>query len=296
MNPRCLLSILPVCFWSLSLGASDLAVEEVTFRDYPHTIQFDGVLEAINQATISAQTTGRVLEVNFDVDDYVPEGSVVIRLRDEEQRSNLDAASAALSESNAYLDRAQAEHKRVADLYDKKLIAKSALDRAVADLKAAQQRRNAALAKQQQAREQLDYTVIKAPYAGIVVERLIEPGEMATPGRQLMTGIAVDDMRVTASVPQRFIERVRQNSRARIIVDEPDKQVLVSEKITFYPYADPATHTFTVRVELPKSGRNLYPGMMASVAFDIGTERLLTVAKDSVAQRSVQVGALFLIP
>ena len=63
-----------------------------------------------------------MLEVNFDVDDYVPEGSVVIRLRDEEQRSNLDAASAALSESNAYLDRAQAEHKRVADLYDKKLM------------------------------------------------------------------------------------------------------------------------------------------------------------------------------
>ncbi len=277
-----------------AIAASGLALQPLEYRSYPERIQFDGVVEAVKQATISAQTSGRVVEIHYDVDDFVPQGSVIMRLRDKEQRSQYTAATAALSEAEAILTKAKAEHKRTVDLYDKKLVAKSALDQAVADLKSSEQRYKAAEAKQRQAKEQLDYTVITAPYSGIVVARHIEPGEMANVGQPLMTGFAVDDMRVTASVPQDYIELVRKSERAQVIQEKPSYQLLESDEMTFYPYADPQTHSFKVRVGLPSGLEGVYPGMMVKVAFATGEQRLLSVDPKAIVYRS-EVSAVYVV-
>ena len=216
--------LLPVVLATLLLSlshaqAEHLELQQVSYQSYPERIDFDGVVEAVNQATISAQTTGRVVEINFDVDDFVPQGSVIMRLRDNEQRSQFNAAEAGLSEAEAILVKAKAEHKRISELYEKQLISKAALDQAIADLASSEQRFKAAEAKQRQAKEQLDYTVITAPYGGIVVARHIELGEMAKVGQPLMTGFAIDDMRVTAAVPQDYIELVRLNKTAHAILE-----------------------------------------------------------------------------
>lgn len=274
--------------------AEHLEFQAVEYQSYPQQIDFDGVVEAVNQATISAQTAGRVEEINFDVDDFVPKGSVIMRLRDKEQRSQYNAAQAALSEADAMLVKARAEHQRISELYDKKLVAKSALDQAVADLRSSEERRKAAVAKQRQAKEQLDYTIITAPYGGIVVARHIEVGEMAKVGQPLMTGFAIDDMRVTASVPQDYIELVRQNKTAQVVLEKPSYQLVESDEMTFYPYADPITHTFKVRVGIPGGLKGIYPGMMVKVAFTTGKQQLLAVDPHAVVHRS-EVSAVYVV-
>jgi len=295
------LSFCGLAIWGLLIAggvqANDLGELETALVGYQQRVvqvKFDGVVEAVNRATISAQTSGRVEEINFDVDDFVPKGSVIMRLRNEEQRAQLAAAEASLEEARAINTRSKAEHQRVKEVFAKKLVAKSALDQAVADLRASEERLKAAVARKEQAAEQLGYTVIRAPYSGIVVERHIEVGEVATVGKPLISGFAVDDMRVAATVPQDVIDQVRANHSARVVLDRPRLQQVESQEITFYPYADPATHTFKVRVGLPSGMEGVYPGMMTKVAFSLGDERKLLMDPRAVVSRS-EVNGVYVV-
>src|SRR3974377_1312689 len=85
----------------------------------------DGIIEAVNQATVSAQTSGRVAQILFDVNDFVPAGAVIIRLRGTEQRAGLQQAEADLTEARARNEEAQATFQRMADMNQRRLISKA---------------------------------------------------------------------------------------------------------------------------------------------------------------------------
>ncbi len=239
----------------------------------------NAVIEAVQRATVSAQTSGRVVEVNFDVDDYVTKGSVLLRFRDAEQRAALKAAQARYSE-------AEAEFNRIKDIYEKQLVAKSTFDRAEAAFKAAR-------AGLEQAQEQIEHTVVRAPYSGIVVKRHIEVGEVANPGQALMTGLSLERLRAVADVPQAHIETLRSLSRARVLVPDGAPGV-EGVKLTISPYADALSHTFKVRVDLPPGQHGVYPGMFAKVAFAVGEEVRLLVPAAAVVYRS-EVTAVYVV-
>ncbi len=240
----------------------------------------DAVIEAVHQTTISAQTSGRVNEVLVDVDDFVEKGAVVVRIRDNEQRAALKAAKAQADEAKANFD-------RVKDLYRQKLVSKSDYDKAEAGY-------TGAIAAQEQAQEQMDNTLVRAPYSGIVVKRLIQPGESVNPGTPLMTGISLEKLRAVASVSQNKINVVRQLSSARIILGNDESKSVKGEKITFTPYADAITHTYKVRVDLPVGNHSIYPGAYVKVAFAAGEERWLMVPQKSVVNRS-EVTAVYIV-
>lgn len=264
-------------------------IVEAKSRDVAREQILDGVVEAVKRSTVSAQTAGRVEEILVDVDDFVEQGTPIIRLRDAEQRASVDQAEAALEETQARFDEAQAEYNRIKDIYAKNLIAKSSLDAASATLNAAKARLEAARASLTRAREQLGYTVINAPYSGIVLERHVQLGESVQPGQPLMTGFSLDELRVVVNVPQRLIVAARQHRQARVIM--PDGQSSVAgERLTFFPYADPQSNVFKVRVYLPERTQGLYPGMFVKTAFVVGEAAALTVPRQSLAYRGEVTG------
>jgi RND family efflux transporter MFP subunit len=245
---------------------------------------FDAVIEAVHRATVSAQTSGRVVEVNFDVDDYVAKGDVIVRFRDKEQRAALAAAEARFDEANAAFARIQ-------DLFRRDLVSRSEFERAEASLKATG-------AAREQAKEQMEHTVVRAPYSGIVVERHVEPGESASPGQPLVTGLSLEKLRATANIPQRYVDEVRARGRARILLPATDgsgeMHSVAAGEVTVSPYAHSGTHTFRVRVGLPDGPHGIYPGMFAKVAFVVGDERRLLVPSRAVVHRS-EVTAVYVV-
>ncbi len=249
----------------------------------------EGVVEAVNQATISAQTSGRIVEILYDVDDYVPAGSVVLRFRDTEQRAQFERAQANLSEAKARFEEATTGYQRSKDVFAKGLISKSALDADEAAYKAAQAKLAAATAALAQAREQLDYTRVTAPYAGILTERHVEVGENAKLGQPLVTGVSLERLRVNAQVPQRWVAQVRDTAKARVLLPWSG-QSASSEALTFFPYADPLTNSFKVRIDLPAGVKGLFPGMLVKVAFAVGEDRPLLVPAQAVVYRSEVTG------
>ncbi len=121
-----------------------------------------------------------------DVDDLVEKDSVLVQLKDTEHRARLAQAAAELKSASARLEQARDEHQRVAGLFAKNNVSASAMDQAKAELTAAQARLDSTQAALHQAREQLAYTQIRAPYSGIVTERHVEIGEVAGPGQPVM--------------------------------------------------------------------------------------------------------------
>lgn len=268
-------------------------VAEAQLRTLPNEQILDGVIEAVNKSTVSAQTAGRVEEIMVDVNDFVPQGAPIIRLRNIEQRAGLEQAQANLREAQARFTEAQAEYNRIRNVYEKQVVSKAQMDAATAAFDAAKARLEAAQAGVAQAKESLNYTIISAPYSGIVLERLVQLGETVQPGKPLMTGFSLDELRVVADVPQRLIKSVRQHQRARVLPLDGGKSI-AAEKLTFFPYADPQSNVFKVRVELPKKTEGFYPGMFVKTAFQIGETRRLTVPESVIVQRG-EVSGVYVV-
>ncbi len=249
---------------------------------------FDGVVEAVNKSTVSAQTSGRVVELNYDVGDVVPKGSVLVRLRDQEQRARFERAKAGLTEARAQLANARDEYERIKGVYERDMASQSEMDQAKAQLDTGKAQVEQAEAALHEAEEQLDYTRIRAPYAGVVSERHVEIGETVNPGHKLMTGISLDELRVNVYVPQRHFNSVRKHRQVEVYTD--DGRALDVTDLTFYPYAESASHSFKVRVYLPKGTEDLYPGMFVKVGMRTGQYSHLVIPAEAVAYRSEVTG------
>jgi RND family efflux transporter MFP subunit len=243
----------------------------------------DGTVEAVNQATVSAQTAGRVTEINVDVNDYVPAGTVVMRLRSTEQVAGLSQAQAALKEAVARESEAQTRYERIHDMYARKVVAKATLDEATAARDAAVARLVAAQAGLDAAREGVSYTEIRAPYTGVVTQKLVQVGETVAPGTPLISGASLDALRVIVEIPQSIVEQVREQKKAVVYVDG---RRIESTAITFYPSAQPQTNTFRARIDMPKGLKGLAPGMFVKVGFVTGEAQQMLVPRSAVVERS----------
>jgi len=273
-------------------GSPPLETSAAELRQLPREFRLDGVVEATQRTTVSAQTTGQVQEILYDVDDYVEKDAVMMVLKDTEHQARVERAKADLKEAEARLDEARDEHQRTKEVHAKQLVADAALDKAEAALKSARARQEAARAGLAQAQEQLDYTRVRAPYSGVLTERHVEPGEVAQPGQALVSGISLDQLRVSVDVPQSQVARIREFGQAR--VELPDGGYLEAQKLTVFPIADPASNTFKVRLDLAHGSDGLFPGMFVKTVFVIGQREQLVVPARAVVYRS-EVTAVYVV-
>ncbi len=264
-------------------GYETVAVERV----------FDGTIEAVHQATVSAQTAGRIAEVGYDVDDFVEAGSVLVRFTDVEQTTALRQAEAQLDEARARNTEAEEEYRRAENLRERGLGSQRDLDSALASRNSARARVTAAESAVRAARQQLDYTVVTAPYAGIVTERHVEVGESVAPGQPLMSGLSLERLRVVVDLPQSVAADVRANPSAFILTDEGRVE---AADVTLFPTADPVTNTFRVRLDLPDGQFGLYPGMFVKAAFRVGESERLLIPAEAILHRSEVTGVYVVTP
>ncbi len=288
-RPARIVTLLTLTLLALAARADQLPFETaaVEIDEAPRERLFDGTVEAVNQATMSAQTAGRIAEVFYDVDDYVQPGSPIVRFTDVEQQSALRQAQAALTEARARANQANEEFRRVSGLFETGSASKREYDQALAARDAARARVDAAQSSVQTAEQQLEYTLVRAPYAGIVTERHVEVGEAVGVGQPLMSGLSLEALRVVVDLPQQVATRVREHLKASVLTDEGRVE---ATDVTIFPFAHGASNTFRVRVELPQGQFSLYPGMFVKVAFVIGESRRLLVPTSALLRRSEVTG------
>ncbi|MGC3872512.1 efflux RND transporter periplasmic adaptor subunit [Halomonas sp. GXIMD04776] len=288
---RLLLSGLVAALFSLSVQA-ELPVAEVERATLQETLRLDGAVEAVQRSTVSAQTSGRVMRLPFDVDDRVAAGELIVQLEDSEQRARRDQAKANLEDAQAGLQDARQRFERVRTLQARDLISREEFDQARNTLTSAQARVERAEAALAEAREQLGYTRVLAPYDGILTERHVEVGEAVSPGQPLLTGLSLERLRVVVDLPQRYADLARAQRQARVTLT--DGRILKTGEMTFYPYASKQTHTFRLRLALPAPGEGLYPGMLVKVDVPVATREALWIPAGAVFHHS-ELTAVFVL-
>jgi membrane fusion protein, multidrug efflux system len=272
-------------------SAAPLKTQVLALETMPAERVVDGTIEAINQATVSAQTSGRITQINYDVNDFVPAGAVIMKLRAAEQRAGLQQAQAAVQQTSTRVAEAEAQYARVAGLYKDKVATKQEYDTALANRDAAKAQLEAARAAAESAQEGVAYTEVRAPYAGIVTRRLVQVGESVQPGTPLMSGVSLQYLRVNVELPQSVVEKVRAIKKAAIYVDG---KRIAATSFTIFPEADSTTHTFHARANLPENATDLHPGMFVKVGLVVGETQSLMIPLASVVTRS-EVSAVYVV-
>lgn len=268
--------------------ASSLSTLTVALERQPEEIWLEGSVEAVKQATMTAQVSGQIIELNFDVNDYVTKGQVLLRIKGEQREAGVELAKAGVEEAKAALSQATSEHARLKQLHDKQMVTSAKMDGAVAAMHAAQARLKAAQAQVSGASEGAGDNVVRAPYSGYVLERFVQLGESATYGRPIFSGMSLDALRVFTTLPQSLEKIVREKKQARILM--PDGQSMTAEGVTVFPYADKNAHLFGVRVTLPPETKGLLPGMLVKVAVQVGEKDRLLIPSSAIVQRGEVTG------
>src|SRR3970282_207333 len=169
--------------------ATALKTAAVELRDIELTTSAEAVVEAVRQSTVSAQIAGRIVDLRFDVGDFVKQGTVIARIDERAVAQAAEASEAQVREAQAALANARSNYERSRQLLAQQVISQAALDQAESTYKAAQARVSALLAGAGAAATERSFATIVAPYSGVVSARHVELGEMATSGRPLMTGV-----------------------------------------------------------------------------------------------------------
>ncbi|QJR14184.1 efflux RND transporter periplasmic adaptor subunit [Usitatibacter palustris] len=273
--------------------AAALAAASAELREVDLTYSAEALVEAVRQSTVSAQIAGRIVDIRFDVGDRVKQGDVIVRIDERAASLALGASEAQAREAEATLANARAQYERTKQLFQQKFVSQAALDKAESEHKAAEARLKAMLAGAGQAATEKSFAVIVAPYSGVVAARHVQLGEMATPGKALMTGFDPATLRVVANVASTQAPAIRAGAKARIEVPSANRWI-DAKSITVVPSADPRTHTTQVRIDLPADVSGIYPGVFARAHFVVGRAPRLMVPREAVVRRS-EVTAVYVL-
>jgi len=274
-------------------AATPPATAPAELREVELTTSAEAVVEAVRQSTVSAQVSGRIVDIRFDVGDRVEKGAVILRIDERAASQAVAASEAQVREAEAALVNARAQFERTRQLLAQKFVSQAALDKAEADYKAAESRMKATLAGAGAAATEKSFATIVAPYSGVVSARHVQLGEMASPGKPLLTGFDPTGLRVVATVPSAQVPAIQAGARARIEVPSLARWVDV-KSVTVVPSADPRTHTTQVRLDLPDNAKGLLPGVFARAHFVTGRAPRLMVPREAVLRRS-EVTAVYVV-
>jgi RND family efflux transporter MFP subunit len=289
--------ILPVCMLSLvsvfAYAGEPLATAPAQFREVAQTYSAEGVVEATRQATVSAQISGRVKEINFDIGDRVKKGQVILRIDEREADQAMAGSAAQARQAEAALQNSKANYERSVQLFEQKFISQSALDKSQSDYKIAQAQAAASEAGAKQSALAQAYTSVVAPYGGVVSARMVEMGEMVSVGKPLMTGFDPSQMRVIVNVPQYKLADIGVHPKVRIEIPSLSRWLNASS-VVVQPAADARTHSTQVKISLPENEAGIYPGMFVRAHFTIGKVTKLLIPASAVLRRS-EVVAVYVV-
>src|SRR5438552_583499 len=259
--------------------------------DQVTALNASGYVTPRRRATVAAKITGRVTGVFFDEGNNVKEGQLLATLDDSDVQKSLSAAKAdrdsseaAIADLQVQLKLAEIQLRRVKGLVEAKVQTEEALDNASASVDSLKAK--IALAKQQvaaadtridQAQQAVDNCTIRAPFAGRIVSKDAQVGEMVSPisagGGFTRTGIAtIVDMKsneIEVDVNEAYIAKVKERQKVEAKLDAyPEEKDKYSAHVrTVIPSADRQKATVKVRISFDKLDDKILPDMGVKVAF-----------------------------
>jgi len=271
------------------LEATPVATDRARVELVRRWFEASGTVRPRTESRIESQVTAQVVTVAVRPGSRVNKGQVLVSLDNRQLLARLDQARQGLKSAQASREQAAASFKRTRTYFESKAAtqqdlekAQSLYSQAKAGLARAQEAQAGTLAGIKQAEEvvreaeiALGYTRILAPETGEVLKRLVEPGDLALPGKPLLVLQTAGTYRLEAHVREGLISRVRLGMQLPATIATLGKEVRTDVE-EIIPYADPQTRTFLVKAALPPIS-GLYPGMFGKLRIPVQTENVVVI-------------------
>ncbi|WP_255568936.1 efflux RND transporter periplasmic adaptor subunit [Comamonas sp. NLF-1-9] len=256
----------------------------------------DAKVEAVRDATLAAQVAGSITAVHVHAGEPVKAGQELLRIDARMASQGAAASSAQVVAAQAQAAAAAKEYERQQQLFARRYISQAALDHAQAQWQASQAQVKALQAQAALAGTQTGLHVLRAPFDGVVASVPVTLGDMALPGKPLITLIDPGALRVTAALTQAQVAALR--GVTQVLVELPgagkERSAIAMAQVQVLPTADAQSHTSTVRVNLPAQLPGAVPGAFARLWFEgagtPGAAPRLFVPAASVVRRAEMTG------
>lgn len=260
------------------IGAGRLV--DVVSATIPREETAVGTVQPVQRIEVASRLLARAVEVNVVAGQKVTRGQVLVRLEDTDLKARVAQARSAVAQAGAALEQARAEESRVRAAAAAGAVAALDLDRAVNGLRAAE----ATLSRAEQARTEaesvLEFTVIRSPIDGAVIDKRVESGSTVSPGQVVATLLDPSRMQLVASVRESLSRRLKVGAPVLVKVDVLEHACTgtVSEIV---PEAEGVSRTFQVKVVGP-CPEGVYTGMFGRLSIPAGEETLLLIPPEAV--------------
>jgi len=245
-------------------------VVEINPTSVPIHIEVTGQVAPIFQAALSSRIQGTIDTLFVREGTSVVKGQTLIQLDNRDVRANLARALAEVENTKAQLD-------RMVQLYAQDAVSKQEMENATRAYKVGEANRKTVLA-------QLSYTIVKAPFDGVIIEKTVEAGELASPGQVLLRMENPRHLRLNATVAEGDLNSVSLGDKISVVIGALGEQALDGVVGQIIPAGDSHTHTFTVKVDLPAEP-GLKTGMFGRFQLDKGTSKTILVPWTAVVER-----------
>jgi len=285
-------------------GVALLTTQRAMQPDY---LEAAGTVRPAQSAQLASQVMGTITGVSVHEGEAVRRGQVLVTIDAAQAHAAYQSATAGLQASKQAAAAADADYaladatmKRYQSLYDKKSVSPQEYDEVKTKLEAAKARRDAAQAGTAQAEAAVaessttvGFTKIRAPFAGVVTARLVDTGAMAAPGVPLLIVEDPSRFRLEANVDESQIGVVKLGATVPVVIDSLSGQEIAGKVVQIVPAADPASRTFTVKIELPANPM-VRSGVFGRARFPRGQRELMVVPQTALLQRG-QLDAVYVV-
>ena len=280
-----------------------------------------GTIKSKNTAQISSKVMGYVSEIRVKEGDMVKEGDLLVVLQSKELEFRLEGAKSALSETErnvseavavqeeakAQLQLAEITFQRFKNLRARESVSQQEFDQANANYevaKARQKRADEALASLYAKRKQVaaalseaktfyEYTHLRAPFAGLISQKMIDPGDLASQGTRLFVLEDNQQYQLEASVDESLSGKIKSGEEVEVSVDSLGEGKIKGRVAEIVPHIDSISRTFQVKIDLPLL-QTLKSGMYGKAFFPVGKTALVLVPKAALVECG-QLSSLFVV-
>jgi RND family efflux transporter MFP subunit len=246
------------------------SVVEAKHTSVPIRVEVTGQVAPIFQATLSSRIQGTIDRLLVREGSQVSKGQLLIQLDSRDLQADLARAHAEVENAKAHLD-------RMNQLYAQDAVSKQEMENATRAYRVAEANRRAVEA-------QLSYTMVRAPFEGVITEKKVQAGELASPGQPLVRMEDPQRLRLEAMVAEGDLKSVSRGDKIPVIIDALGGQALTGLVSQILPAGDPQTHTFMVKVDLPKTV-GLKTGMFGRFQLDTGATQTMLVPSTAIVER-----------
>ena len=287
-------------------GAASIGIPRATIAQTTSaaSAMLEGTVQPVKQSTVSAQASGRIAVFSVKAGDKVRAGQLLATIDDREAAVGQQRSQAQTDQADAELRNANAQLRRTQDLRAQGFVSQAALDTAISQNQSAKAQRDQASAAQRQSALAQGYTRVTAPFDGWVLQTNAQAGDLAVPGKPLLTLYAPLPLRVVVQVPASRLAQLGEVATVQIQSTAAGAAWITPSARTLVPAADPVSQTSEWRLELPnQDSEGLVPGQQVRVRLSASaaarTSAQITTPNAAIVRRGeltavyVQAGSTF---